>query len=152
MTLLIPAFANCMSSVTVNGSAAVPACAKSTDSGDEPFTLFNLPLGTHDITYDSGPVSAGQHVVFWGVDGTRPPDPTPMTNITVDDTHASSSGPVTLSWQGAWDHLNPKTGSSLGEQETLDSDFNKTVSVTSKTGASVTSSGPGEPFHLLGEW
>ena len=67
-----------------------------------------------------------------------------MTNVTVDDTYSSSSSGLSVTWQGAWDRLDEKSQSSLGEQATLGSDFNKTLAVTSKIGASVTFSAPGE--------
>ncbi|ORX39224.1 hypothetical protein BD324DRAFT_649308 [Kockovaella imperatae] len=151
MTFLIPSFYNCQATVSINDSATVPACTKSSDTGDEPFTLFNLPLGVHNVKYDTGHIEPGQRVIFWGIDGIRPPDTAQMTNVTVDDTYSSAdAGPVGITWQGAWNHIDSESDTSLEEQNGLGSDFNKTISVTSKTGASVTFSGAGSAFYIYG--
>lgn len=93
-----------------------------------------------------GNVPADTNVVFWGIDGTRPADPSGNQNVTIDDTFTQSSdGQVTLGYSGAWQSVQEGVETDLGEKGTLDQYFNKTLAVTKERGASVTFTGKGEP-------
>lgn len=125
--------------VTINASAPIPACAAGSDTGDIPFSLYNLPLGLHNVRWDSGPVGENDQVIFWGIDGERPADGTGMTNITIDNTYARDGG-IEFRFDGAWEQKS--AGDSGGEN--MEGNFNKTLATTSKLGASVSFTGTGE--------
>ena len=103
----------------------------------------------HDVTWSSGPVTNGSEVLFWGIEGTRQ-SLGGLTNVTVDDTYAKT-GAIQIEWQAAWTHLENGQSSSLSELSTLGGDFNKTISVTQTSGASMTFSAAGQ-LHFLSGW
>jgi hypothetical protein len=83
--------------------------------------------------------------VFWGIDGTRPVDPTGHVNVTIDDTFAQSrDGSVKMEYQGAWQSVREGVDTDLGEKDSLDKYFNKTVAITKERGSSVGFTGKGE--------
>lgn len=88
---------------------------------------------------------AGTNVVFWGLDGTRPSDPSGYQNVTIDDTFTQSSdGQVKLGYSGTWQSVHAGVETDLGELGTLDKYFNKTLAVTKERGASVSFTGKGK--------
>ena len=46
----------------------------------------------HLVEWDSGELPAGEQVIFWGIEGTRPGAAPGLANVTVDDTHGSNGG------------------------------------------------------------
>ena len=142
LTLLIPSFNNCQASLSINDSSPISACAATSSTGDIPFSLYNLPDGRHYVTWKSGPVSTGDQVIFWGVDGIRQGDGEGMTNVTIDDTY-SRTGPVQFGWSGDWTKLAEGTSSNLSEAKGLSNNFNKTLAITQNKDAAVSFTGQG---------
>lgn len=140
ISLLVPSFASCTATMSINGSSPVPACATSSAAGDLPFTISNLPAGSHAVQWNSGVVPSGAQVVFWGVQGMRPAR---GSNITIDDSYTggtSSDGPVKLQYTGTWQHDTNGQGSAGGS-------FQKTISTTSSQGAQVSFSSSGKSLR-----
>lgn len=120
-----------------HGSSPVPACATSYAAGDLPFTVSDLPAGTHAVQWSSGVVLSGWQVVCWGVQGTRP---SRGSNITIDDSYNGgfgSNGPIKLQYSGTWQHDSGGQGAAGGS-------FQKTLATTSSQGAQVSFSSSGE--------
>jgi len=130
LTLLIPSYANCTATITLNNSAPIPACAGLSADGDIPFSLHNLPKGTHAVSWDSGPVGADTQVIFWGINGERPTSG--GRNVTLDDSYRSAGPGVALKYKGDW------------QEAAGDEYFNKTLAVSTQSGASVSFNGTGE--------
>lgn len=146
LTILVPAFQNCTSIISINSSDPIPACAtrSSETSSDIPFSLYSLPLGTHSVIWDVGNMPADTEVVFWGVDGSRP-EASGSTNVTIDNTFSrSSDGQVKLEYAGSWEDVKAGTQTDLAEKDSLDSFYNKTLAVTKQRGASVAFTGAGK--------
>ncbi|WVN88021.1 uncharacterized protein L203_103220 [Cryptococcus depauperatus CBS 7841] len=144
LTLLISTFDSCAATVAINTSAPVPACASNSTGQDVPWSV-SLPFGTHVVTWSSGPVASGEKVIFWGIKGSRP---SPSgTNVTFDDTYLASDV-ASFEYKGDWTHLGSGAGmqTSLSEAGNLSNDFNKTLAITQKKGASVTFSGSGPDY------
>ena len=139
MTLLIPSFTNCTATISINASTPIKACATTTTTGDIPFSVFNLPLGLHNVQWESGPVGENDQLIFWGIDGDRKSDVQGSTNVTIDDTYSRDPS-VSFRYEGAWDHFD---GKNKGTEVNLDQNFNSSLAVTSKTGASVSFTGTG---------
>ena len=151
MTLLIPSFMNCKATLSINASTPISACASGSGSSsskdDVPFSLYNLPLGVHQVLWDSGPIPDGEQVVFWGVQGERR-SPNGAANVTVDDTFADSAGEgskvaLAVSWEygGYWKEV--------VDEDDASGAFNKTLAVTDKEGASVVFSAKGGQIGTL---
>ena len=143
LTILVPAFQNCTSIISINSSNPVPACAtrSSETSSDIPFSLYSLPLGTHSVIWDVGNMPGDTEVVFWGIDGSRP-DASGSTNVTIDNTFSrSSDGQVKLEYAGSWEDVKEGTQTDLAEKDSLDNFYNKTLAVTKQRGASVAFTG-----------
>jgi hypothetical protein len=147
LTLLVPSFENCTAIISINSSNPIPACAtRSTEtSTDIPFSLYSLPLGTHSVIWDVGNMPADTEVVFWGIDGSRPAEPSGMVNVTIDNTFAQSSdGEVKLEFAGGWEDVRAGAQTDLSEKDGLDDFYNKTLAVTKQTGSSVAFTGAGK--------
>lgn len=84
-------------------------------------------------------------VVFWGIDGSRPAEPSGFPNVTIDDTYSrSSDGGVKLEYAGTWQSLKTGVETDLAEKDSLDKYYNKTLAVTKERGASVSFTGAGK--------
>ena len=111
-------------------------------------------MGTHEIYWDLGnipAIPADTEVIFWGIAGSRPADPSGMVNVTIDNTFAGSSdGEVTLEYVGGWEDVRAGTETDLTEKDGLDNFYNKTLAVTKEKGSSVGFTGAGRsPFLNL---
>ena len=135
LTLLVQSFADCAATVSINSSSPIPACTAGSSADDTPFSLYNLPVGLHHVEWDSGEVPAGEQVIFWGFEGTRPGDASGMTNVTIDDTYKGGGG-VQYAWHGDW--------ATTAGTDANELDFNRTLALTSRQGASVNFQGAGE--------
>lgn len=143
-TLLMPAYQNCLATLSINSSTPIPACTSNSTSGETPFALYNLPLGVHSVEWSSNQISGGEQAIFWGIDAARPGDTSSsMTNLTIDDSY-TKPGTVELIYQGDWTSLSKGSPSGMSEVADLDRDFNQTLSVTQAQGASVSFTGSGE--------
>ncbi|WWC73031.1 uncharacterized protein I206_106996 [Kwoniella pini CBS 10737] len=155
LTLLIPSYDNCQATISINASSPILACSQSISSSSSeviPFTLYNLPTGLHNVKWDSGTVSNGQQVIFWGIDGTRPIVSNGYSNITIDDSfNTVDNVNVGLKYEGDWTHLNPNAHSdALSESGNLEDDLNKTLAITKTTGSAVTLMGSGSAVYIYG--
>ncbi|OCF79151.1 hypothetical protein I204_01098 [Kwoniella mangroviensis CBS 8886] len=155
LTLLVPAFDNCQATISINSSSPITACSKAVSSSSSeviPFTLYNLPLGSHSVVWDSGTVPNGQQVIFWGIDGVRPPEQAGYSNVTIDDAfNPIENVNVGIRYEGDWTHLNPDAHSdALSESGKLDGDFNKTLAITQGKGSAVTFFGSGSAVYVYG--
>ncbi|WWC98039.1 hypothetical protein V866_004928 [Kwoniella sp. B9012] len=155
LTLLVPAFDNCQATISINSSSPITACSKAVSSSSSeviPFTLYNLPLGAHNVVWNSGTVPNGQQVIFWGIDGVRPPEAAGYSNVTIDDAfNPIENVNVGIRYEGDWTHLNPNAHSdALSESSKLDGDFNKTLSITQGKGSAVTFFGSGSAVYVYG--
>jgi hypothetical protein len=84
-------------------------------------------------------------VVFWGIDGSRPSEPSGFPNVTLDDTYSrSSDGSVALEYAGSWESVKLGLETDLAEKDSLDKFYNKTVAITKQRGASVAFTGAGK--------
>ncbi|KAK4683860.1 hypothetical protein P7C73_g6355, partial [Tremellales sp. Uapishka_1] len=149
LSLLVPSFPDCTAVISVNSSMPISACATNTSASgiaDTPFSLYDLPLGVHEVVWTAGSLDAGQQVVFWGVDATRPAE-SGMTNVTIDNTYSRSSPQVDLTYSGLWQSLT----SALSEQESLSGCLNETLAVSTTIGSSVTFTGAGSAVYLYGD-
>ncbi|WWD06813.1 hypothetical protein V865_004908 [Kwoniella europaea PYCC6329] len=156
LTLLVPAFDNCQATISINSSSPITACSKAVSSSSSeviPFTLYNLPLGAHNVVWDSGTVPNGQQVIFWGIDGVRPPEAAGHSNVTIDDAfNPIENVNVGIRYEGDWTHLNPNAHSdALSESSKLDGDFNKTLAITQGKGSAVTFFGSGSSVYVYGK-
>lgn len=125
LTLLIPPFANCTSTLTLNDSSPIPACASSSAS----IALHDLPQGLHRVKYSTNTLVPGVEVSFWGVDATRPYEGARMGNITVDSVLMGRG----LRYEGEWKMEEGVAG--VG---------NRTLASTAKKGARMELTGRGE--------
>lgn len=108
------------------------------------------------MKWDSGPVSANANasdqVVFWGIEASRPSEPSGFSNVTIDDSYVSSpsSSVVSLVYAGHWTHLDSSTASSNSTEDShLGNYFNQTLSVSQSATASVTFSGQGKTHCII---
>ncbi|KAK8844013.1 hypothetical protein IAR55_006806 [Kwoniella newhampshirensis] len=161
-SLLIPAYPQCQATISVNSSTPLPACATESSGSDMasstiPFTMSNLPAGTHEVLWNSGSLASTDQVVFWGVDGARPADASCMTNVTIDNTY-NHPGPVSVTYDSpgdveSWTYLSQgasSDSSTFSEASHLDQDFNSTLAITQTKGAAVTFIGSGSAIYLYG--
>lgn len=90
---------------------------------------------------------ADTEVIFWGIDASRPAEPTGMANVTIDNTFASSSdGEVKLEFVGGWEDVRAGAQTDLAEKDGLDNFYNKTLAITKQKGSSVAFTGAGKVF------
>ncbi|KAI9636842.1 uncharacterized protein MKK02DRAFT_45549 [Dioszegia hungarica] len=134
LTLLIPSFANCTSTLSLNGSAPVPACPTSASG----ITLQNLPRGIHQLQYTFNALQTGQEVSFWGVDGTRPYDGPSWGNVTIDSARKGGPG-AELKYVGDWTMEEGVSGAG-----------NRTLAGTGGKGSAVEFTGKGSAIYLYG--
>ncbi|WVQ93156.1 hypothetical protein IAU59_000220 [Kwoniella sp. CBS 9459] len=154
LTLLIPNFDSCQATISINSSSPIPACATTSDSTSEtiPFSLYNLPLGVHNVIWDSGTIASGEQVIFWGIVADRPLESGGLSNVTIDDAYVPTDGAgVALKFDGDWTHLSPSVSStSFVESEKINGNFNKTLAVTQGKGCSIAFSGAGSAMYVYG--
>ncbi|WWC91159.1 uncharacterized protein L201_006100 [Kwoniella dendrophila CBS 6074] len=154
LSFLVPSYNGCQATVSINSSSPIPACPTSSSSSSDisPFTVYNLPLGIHNVQWNAGTIQNGEQVMFWGIDGTRPIERSGYQNATIDDSFKPKDNTnVGLKYEGDWTHLNPTTRSdALSESGRLDGDFNKTLAITQSKGSAVTFSGSGTAVYIYG--
>lgn len=149
LTFLVPSYTGCTATIAINGSSPVTACAtKSSNGVDVPFSINNLPAGTHQVQWNTGVISGGAEVIFSGITGGRQTEASEMTNVTVDDAYAGT-GSIGLSYTGEWTHLDQSSKLDTSEVGTLANNFNKTLAITQTLGAAVTFSGAGQSIWTI---
>ena len=84
-------------------------------------------------------------VVFWGIDASRPAEPSGMVNVTIDNTFSQSTdGNVKLEFAGGWQDVRAGSETDLSEKDSLDDFYNETLAVSTQKGSSVGFTGSGK--------